>query len=136
MLISLVSLKLQNVKKFEKLIKIVNIDGQNFHIIWTIWGFSMKFSGKMWIMIILTATKKQSFALYLEDTVFEKPLEVGVKLTSSKLFRVNQYCQYLNLPTFNQSSMSNQLFNYLVTSIFKFICWLHWFIGLFGFIQL
>ena len=73
-------------------------------------------------MIILTATKKQSFALYLEDTVFEKPQEVGVKLTSSKHFRVDQYCQYLNLPTFNQSSMSNQLFNYLVTSIFKFIC--------------
>ena len=60
-------------------------------------------------MIILKVTKKQCFALYLEDTLFDKPQE-GVKLTSLSLFRVNQYCQYFNLPTFNQSSQSNQLF--------------------------
>ena len=69
----------------------------------------MKFSGKIWIMIILKVTKKQCFALYPEDTLFDKPQE-GVKLTSLSLFRVNQYCQYFNLPTFNQSSQSNQLF--------------------------
>ena len=30
--------------------------------------------------------------------------ERGLKLTSFSLFRVSQYCQYLNLPIFNQSS--------------------------------
>ena len=34
--------------------KIVNIDGENLHISWTTQGTSMKFSGKMWLMIILT----------------------------------------------------------------------------------
>ena len=53
--------------------------------------------------------KKQCFALYLEDTFFEK-LQVEVKLTSPSLFGANQHCQYLNLPTFSQSSQSNQLF--------------------------
>ena len=33
----------------------------------------MKFSGKMYIMIILKVTKKQSFTLSLEDTFFKKP---------------------------------------------------------------
>ena len=28
------------------------------NIFWTTWGNSMKFSGKMWLMIILKATKK------------------------------------------------------------------------------
>ena len=37
------------------------------------WGISMKFSGKMWVVIILKVTKKQAFTLSLEDTYFEKP---------------------------------------------------------------
>ena len=37
----------------------------------------MEFSGKIGLMIILTVTKKQCFALYLEDTFFEKPQEKG-----------------------------------------------------------
>ena len=53
--------------------------------------------------------KKQCFAHYLEDTFFEK-LQVEVKLASPSLFGANQHCQYLNLPTFSQSSQSNQLF--------------------------
>ena len=85
-------------------------------VIWMIWEISMKFSEKMWTMIILNVTKKQWFTFYLEDTFFEKPL-VGVKSTFPRLFGVNQYCQYLNLPTSNQSSQSNQLF-------------LDWFVGL------
>ena len=64
-------------------------------------------------MIILNVTKKQWFTFYLEDTFFEKP-QVGVKSTSPRLFRVNQCCQYLsqylNLPTLNQPSQSNQFF--------------------------
>ena len=53
--------------------------------------------------------EKKAVIFYLEDTLFEKPQVVG-KSTSPKRFRVNHYCQYLNLPTFNQSSQSNQLF--------------------------
>ena len=44
-------------------------------------GISMKFSGKMWLMMILKVTKNQGFTLSLEDTVLEKP-QGGVKLTS------------------------------------------------------
>ena len=54
--------------------KIANIDRKIIHIFWTTWGISMKFSGKMWLMIILKVTKNQSITLFLEDTVFEKPL--------------------------------------------------------------
>ena len=59
--------------------------------------------------------KNVCFALDLEDTFLENPQEEDggegweVKLTSASLFRINQYCQYLNLPTFNQLSLSNQL---------------------------
>ena len=50
MLTSLVSLQQGNVKKIEKLVKIVNIEGENLHIIWTTWGISMKFHerGDLW----------------------------------------------------------------------------------------
>ena len=48
----------------------------------------MKFSGKIWLLIILKVTKKQGFNLSLEDTFFEKPQ--GVQLTHPPgHFRVN-----------------------------------------------
>ena len=34
---------------------------------------SIKFSGKLWLMITMKVTKKQGFTLSLEDTFFEKP---------------------------------------------------------------
>ena len=41
----------------------------------------MKFSGKMYLMIILKVTKNQGFNLGLEDTIFKKPQrQGGVKL--------------------------------------------------------
>ena len=56
--------------------KKVNIDGESLHIFWKTRGktraISMRFSGKMWLMIILKVTKNQGFTLSLEDTVFEK----------------------------------------------------------------
>ena len=61
--------------------KILNIDGGNLHLFWTIWGISMTFSGKMWLMIILKVTKHQGFTLSLEDTFSEKP-QGGIKLSS------------------------------------------------------
>ena len=39
------------------MMKIVNIEEENLHIIWTNWGISMKFSGKMWLTIILKVQK-------------------------------------------------------------------------------
>ena len=41
----------------------------------------MKFSGKMCLMIILKVTEDQGFTLSLEDTFFENPQGVEVKLT-------------------------------------------------------
>ena len=58
MLTSLVSLQQGNVKKSEKSMKIVNTKGENVHMIWMAREMSMKFSGKMWLMIILKVTQK------------------------------------------------------------------------------
>ena len=38
---------------------------------------SMKFLGKMWLIIILKVTKSQVFILSLEDTFLEKPQGEG-----------------------------------------------------------
>ena len=64
---------LKNPKNRWKLIKLANIDRESLHIFWTIWGISMKFSGKMWLIIILKVTKNQHSTLSLEDKFFEKP---------------------------------------------------------------
>ena len=37
--------------------KVANIDRQSCHISWTTWGISMKFFGKIWLMIILKVSK-------------------------------------------------------------------------------
>ena len=37
--------------------KTVNIEEENLQISWTIWETSMKFSGKIWLIIILKAAK-------------------------------------------------------------------------------
>ena len=44
----------------------------------------MKFSGKIWLMVILKLTRNQGVALLLEDTEMEKPQVGGVKLTIFK----------------------------------------------------
>ena len=62
----------KNLKNWWKLMKIANIDREILHNFWTTWGISMKFSGKMWLMIILKVTKNQGFTLSLEDAFFEK----------------------------------------------------------------
>ena len=77
----------KNVKNFFKMMKIVNIHGENLRIFWTTWGISMKFSGKIWLMIILKATKMQDFIFSLEDTFLEKP-QRG-QIDPPILFRVN-----------------------------------------------
>ena len=67
--------------------KIANIDREILHNIWTTWWISMKFFGKMCLMIILKVTKNQGLILCLEDTIFKKPQE-GVKLTPTSHFRI------------------------------------------------
>ena len=64
--------KIKNQKNWWKLIKLANIDWEILHIFWTTWGTLITFSGKIWLMIILKVTKKQGFAVSLEDTFSEK----------------------------------------------------------------
>ena len=54
--------------------EIANIDREILHIFWRTSGILMKFSRKMWLLIILKVTKKQGFTLSLEDKFFEKQL--------------------------------------------------------------
>ena len=57
--------------------EIANIDKEILHDFWTTWGISMKFSGKMWLLIKLKVTKNQGPTLSLQDTFFEKPTKGG-----------------------------------------------------------
>ena len=61
--------------------KIANIiNTENLHIFWATWGISMKFSRKMWLMIIIKSQKSRiSFTLSLEDTVLEKAAFLGLQ---------------------------------------------------------
>ena len=70
----------RNPKTRYKTMKIANIDRENIYIFWTTSGIWMKFSGKMWLMIILKLKKKQ--VLYVSSKergtlfrryIFEKP---------------------------------------------------------------
>ena len=59
--------------------KTVNIGGENLYIFWTTWRICMKFSGKMWLMIILKVTKDTSQSL-LRDKIFtEKKTKFSLK---------------------------------------------------------
>ena len=77
----------KNPKNWWKLMKIANIDREILHIFWTTWGIPMKFSGKMWLMIIIEVTKNQGFNLSLKDTFFKKPQ--GDQIDPPSQFRVN-----------------------------------------------
>ena len=52
-------------------------DEENNHIFWTSWGISVKFSGKILLMIILKVIKNQGFTLFLEDTYSGKSQRRG-----------------------------------------------------------
>ena len=60
----------------------------------------MKFSGKMWLTVILKVTKQQGFTLSLENKCLEKPQGrgAGVKLSPSLIkLRENLFCSVSNL---------------------------------------
>ena len=83
----------------------------------------MKFSGKMYLMIILKVTKKQGFTLSLEDTFFKKTQEGwgwgagGVKLTPLSHFRVK-----ISWPTQESKHIiyldTNNLYGYAMSRFF------------------
>ena len=60
-------------------------------IFWITCENSMRFLGKMWLMIILKVAKKQRFTLSLENTFLEKPHkgERGSNWPFLSLLRVN-----------------------------------------------
>ena len=60
-------------KNLLKLMKIANFNREVLHIFWTTWGNSMKFSGKMRLIIILKVTKNLAFNLSLENSFYKKP---------------------------------------------------------------
>ena len=72
MLKSFVSLQQENIKTSKKSVKVVNIERENLFTLWTI-----KFAGKIWLMIILTVTKKYGFTISLENIFLEKPQKKG-----------------------------------------------------------
>ena len=70
---SLAFLQQGNVKKSKKLVNVVNIEEENLHIFWTSWEIPMKFSGKMWLMIILKVTKEQISTHSPKNIFLEEP---------------------------------------------------------------
>ena len=78
---------LKNPKKWWKLMKMANIDIESLNIFWTTWGISMKFSGKIWLMMILKVTNKYGFNLFLGDT-FVKKQQVESNWLPPSLFRL------------------------------------------------
>ena len=63
--------------------KIVNIDGENLYVFWATLGISIKFLGKMWLIMILKVTENQGFTLYIEHKLFKKLR--GIKLIPQPL---------------------------------------------------
>ena len=72
MLTSLVSLQEENIKRSEKSVKTINIEGEHLHIFRMTWGISIKFSVKMWLMIIMKVTKNQGCTLSKKHIGFWK----------------------------------------------------------------
>ena len=57
--------------------KKANIDRDILHIFSTTWGISVKFSGKVWLMMILKATKKPEFHYLFRRYIFWKNTRWG-----------------------------------------------------------
>ena len=52
--------------------KIVNVEGENLHIFWTVWRISMPFTVKMWLMIILKNHKNPGLRPFLKTYILGK----------------------------------------------------------------
>ena len=133
MLTSLVFLQIENVKKSEKLMKTVNIDGENLQIFWKTSGISIQFLGKVWLMITLEVTKNQSFALCLEDTFLEKPqgqidLLQPFKGKHSFLFLINDFLKIWKhgSMSFMEAHLSGSM-SFLISHNQTFVTWFYTF---------
>ena len=51
----------------------VNTEEEDLYILWVTLEISIKFSGKMWFIIILKVSEKQGFTFSLENAFLEKP---------------------------------------------------------------
>ena len=67
--------------------KIANLDREIIRNFWTTWEISMKFSGKLCLMIIIKVTKDQCFTLSVDDNFLKN--HRGINLTLPSRFRVN-----------------------------------------------
>ena len=120
MLTTLVSLEKGNVKNSEKLMKIVNIEGENLHIFRTTWGSSMKFSGKMRFIIILKV-RNSSVSPSLHKTRFWKNSHRGSNW-SPNLSRVKTP-EYLRLSSKSTLFLTQLVFEtYSEKSVVKSVC--------------
>ena len=115
MLTSLVSLQEGNIKKSEKSVKTINIEGEHLYIFQMTWGISIKFSVKMWLMIIMKVTKNQICTLSKKRIGFWKnhkgggrrwncnfpctPAILGLRVRNSRdhgrVWTANLLCSYL-----------------------------------------
>ena len=76
----LVSLQQGNVKKSEKLMKIVKTDRENLHIFLTASVISMTFSEKMWLTTKLSHKKPMLYPLFRKHPLFRSHRGLRVKL--------------------------------------------------------
>ena len=74
-------------KNWWKLMKIANIDREVLHIFRTTWRILMKFSGKMFLVIILKLTRSQCFTFFVEDAFLKNHRGVGGQIDPSSRFR-------------------------------------------------
>ena len=112
------------------------LDRGILHIFRTTWGISMKFSGEMWLKIMLKISKNQGFTLSLEDTFFKKPQEWGRgggQIDTPSRFRVKSDSQLSNkslyLLQWKPFKSDENAFYFIskalfVLKIFKFLSWI------------
>ena len=89
--------------------EVVNIEGENLRIFWTTWEISMKFSEKMWLMIIFKVTKSQGFIFSLKDTFLGKT-QKGSNYVQYKVCWI-LYKMAVLFPFHNPTCANNQPYN-------------------------
>ena len=71
--------------------KTANIEIGILHNFWTMWGVSMKFPGKVWLMIFLKVAESQSFNLSLEDIFYELTTAAALGLNKSTISLASRF---------------------------------------------
>ena len=113
--------------KIKKQMKTFNIDGENLHIFLTTWVISMKFPGKMWVMIVLKVTKYQALNLSLEDTFSEKPLTEEVWEGRGGVLTYDTFSpwkNYFNIHHIEYYLCDLNFTAFLFCMMFRSLCWI------------